>query len=797
MSLKVWLPLNGDLRNQGSSNVEVTNNGAVVNSAGKIGSCYSFGTSSSYMTLPPETMTGFGTECSVSFWIKILSWNTSYATYFQAGKGGTAWNNYIFGFLRNSSGSTICFTISNGSSASNNSYLTSTINLNTWYHIVLVYKTGKCQIYLNGVLDHEYDTTIVPKFSDISKITIGTCNATSSYQTNCLLNDFRIYDHALSVAEVREIAQGLVLHYKLNNPYMESSIFLDSTVDNTTAYNASIGKYGYNSTSNLAKTIGIFKGKNSVKISTITAGQTAQPYTYFSNLFTSNGTNAPAYKALSFDYYTTCPTTTWLNIYKLGSGTGTATWKTTNTAWIKSGTYNNSSNSILVNPNEWNHIEIIFNGTSDTNAEWGYCINGPAHTSSADYYFLYANIQLEQNDHATGQGASLHDNIIVDSSGYNHNGTITGAFTLNTSTLRYNYSLSMNNTSTSNHIETDAFTLPDVISVSFWAKANKSTNQVLFADPVNGIEFGFLNSLAYTKTTRVAGWTTTNFVNDEWNHIVVEKNGSTFYLYINGILETQNGASNYYTHTGTKLWLLNRSANNNYAANASISDFRIYCTQLLDNDIKVLYNTTMRIDPHKNIHNFELNENAPYNKLTPTGMLEDNMVESYLTLSDGSKWKLMLFHYVDGGNNLFTSSNATYCNEWGLYSRLSEITNYQYDGKYEYYVIQDGTQFRWTQTSSPTASSISGLTTVSGYTNPVNGLAKASQNNTYIGYNAWWGACGCWTSYTLNNKKGIPGFGPHSADGICTKYLILYTRVSDFGGTFEDGTAFSNNFIEM
>ena len=42
MSLQVWLPLNGTTENLGLSTVTVTNNGATVNTSGKIGSCYSF-----------------------------------------------------------------------------------------------------------------------------------------------------------------------------------------------------------------------------------------------------------------------------------------------------------------------------------------------------------------------------------------------------------------------------------------------------------------------------------------------------------------------------------------------------------------------------------------------------------------------------------------------------------------------------------------------------------------------------------------------------------------------------------
>ena len=51
MALQVWLPLNGNLNNQGLSNITVTNVGATVNAAGKIGNCYSFDGTDDYLTL--------------------------------------------------------------------------------------------------------------------------------------------------------------------------------------------------------------------------------------------------------------------------------------------------------------------------------------------------------------------------------------------------------------------------------------------------------------------------------------------------------------------------------------------------------------------------------------------------------------------------------------------------------------------------------------------------------------------------------------------------------------------------
>lgn len=186
MSLQIWLPLNGNLNNLGlRGDVLPVATGTTIVSAGKIGSCYHFGTATSYITIPKEAMTSFTTEASVCFWFKIISWNTSYATFFQAGLGSNPWAHYIFGFLRNSTSSTCCFTISNGSSASYASYVTPAFDLNRWYHIALVYKTGHCLIYIDGELYKDYTTSIVPNFSGITTITTGISNNKSSYQTNC------------------------------------------------------------------------------------------------------------------------------------------------------------------------------------------------------------------------------------------------------------------------------------------------------------------------------------------------------------------------------------------------------------------------------------------------------------------------------------------------------------------------------------------------------------------------------------------------------------------------------------
>ena len=101
-----------------------------------------------------------------------------------------------------------------------------------------------------------------------------------------------------------------------------------------------------------------------------------------------------------------------------------------------------------------------------------------------------------------------------------------------------------------------------------------------------------MNSKAST-----AGFTTTHWVNGEWNHVVAINNNGTRSLYVNGQAETQSGASNYYIHNADNCWLWNRSYNNNYPFTGSLCDLRVYTTALSADDVKSLYQNCATIDP--------------------------------------------------------------------------------------------------------------------------------------------------------------------------------------------------------
>lgn len=613
MSLQVWLPLNGNLHNQGLDGkiINTSNSGAVINNNGKIGKCYSFDGVDDWIQWSINKEDYGNKPISFCCWFKSDLTKAS-GTILDLAADLTLGYSY--------SSNTIKFNYwrvygTSSARSGDSNTISNSFNANTWHHITAVFDDTTNKIYVDGILQDTWQSKS-QKFwepllgASYNKFSIGK-SAGSNIWVGGLINDVRIYNHALSDKEIEEIAKGLILHYKLDDSYAETTTMLSSSIT-TTAYNSSLGKYGYNTDSNLGKVDGLFQGKQCTKVYTLTAGQTAQPYAYFGNLFTSDGTNQPAYKTLSFDYYTTVPTTTWLNIYKLGSGTGTATWKTSNSDGIKTGTYTNSSNSISVKPNEWNHIEVIFHGTTAANAEWGYCINGPAHTTNENYYFLYANIQLEENDHATGYGESMHSNIIYDSSGYNNNGEIIGSLeTIAITTQRYSYTTKFDGNTACIKIPYNDINPDRIFTVNLWfyKDALGSKNyETLFGGP-SGFEMdtraGSASTLSLYMASTRGGNVYTPLNLNEWTMITMVRDGVNELYYVNGDLKKTieaKGMPNGQYRIGA--WASD-TGQNYYGY---ISDFRIYATALTAKQILELYHTSATIDNKGNIYAREVIE---------------------------------------------------------------------------------------------------------------------------------------------------------------------------------------------
>ena len=588
MSLQVWLPFtDGTLKQQGLSSAAATSGGTVnLTNVGKLGKCATLGTAAGGITLPASTMTSF-TKCSVAFWVKIISWNTSYATLFQAGLGSTPWNNYIFGILRNNANSNLCFTLTNSSSSSTNaSYVSSNLEVDQWYHLAFVYNTGVCKIYINGVEDKSYNTSYVPNFAGITNISIGRCTNGSSYQTNCSLNDFRIYDHALSPMEVKRISQGLVLHYPLNREGWGQENLVWNSNWNT---HSTIPPEGWvNWGSPPTREIVTIDGKNWLHV----ISNTANFQGYSQNWTKRNGIGeltANTKMTISF----TAKLAVAASIAPIGihwcnsSGTiVTQNWTTTALTTSPkrySFTYTTPADcvafNIMVGDNTNTAHEVW---VTDVKLEFGE-IATPWCPNSSDTL-------------ATTMG--LNGTTEYDTSGFCNNGTRTGTFSWTSDTPKY--SVSSVHTG-SNYIYLDS-PPTETQTIAVWVKWNTipSGQSVILVDNGSGIGLGLMSTGILCSTSKAGNsytFSKANLVANTWYHFVIVKTGTTTRkLYINGVEQTATSNTSNWTYSVDQLQLGKRSTTSDGFA-GKLCDFRAYATALSAEDVKSLYQNCATIDP--------------------------------------------------------------------------------------------------------------------------------------------------------------------------------------------------------
>lgn len=790
MSLHTWFPLLGNINQQGASGVSLTTSTATVDAAGKIGSCYYF-SGSTYLAESTYDWSSFNTsQFSLCCWYKEPSIASGNSQIICIGTN-SGWNNIRIGLLRRVTSGLPMFSVSDGTNAIQYNFTATSTRfaINTWNHIAVTYKNGTMCMYINGELDNTSTTSIVPALNSSQHLGIGAAS-NGAEKLLGYLNDVRIYDHALSAAEVKEIAQGLVLHYKFD----DSIGFTDLISCGVTP-----SIYNNHSNTNMPSTLvntGNYYNGDIVWRETCTP--TANSLSSIQTALGSHGiydwrqTFSANTKYVFWIYYkpishadTRCGGTAsniggWTEIPPVEVGDG----------WYRVGAYRNGT----VTTDKTDNIFVSFKVPSATNGtpiiiDWAspHLVKGTTEIPPYDYPF----------------------STIEDNGGYNHNGVLAGNLTTATNSARYSNSIYLPNGNT------DFITTKDNvgyftngITLNIWFKSSNKTPGADYHHCFNSLtswtyiemavhKNGYLRCGLYINGTRyVANTDNNNILDGNWHMLTMTYDGASVKRYVDGVLKgTQSASGN--LNTASDKFVFGRGANTSYyCKEAQLSDARLYVTGLSAADVLTLYNVGARVDNQGAFHAYESNEGGA-NGITKTGILKDYASESIMQLKDGSYWKLMMFHYVDGGNNLFTSSNVLFNNGFGLYSRLRDIDNYTYGGKYEFYVLQDDIEYRWTQTNKPTAASIAGLTTVSGYTNPVNGLAKASQSNTYIGYGSWWGAVGCYTKYSTGGKTGIPGFGAHNANGICTRYMALYARIEKPVASLDNGDCYASQIIEM
>lgn len=579
MALQIWLPLNGNLNNQGLNTYTISNTG-VIDSLGKIGSCYSY--SKQYTLISGDIISNLS-KFSISCWVYLT--NASTYNIFTSENSSGYWQ-----FLLGNNSIKVRDSVS-GLSGSRIDKTITAIPSSVWVHVTVVYDEGVVKVYQNGVLKDTLTFHSGATMNTHDKMYIGAdgLNDTSSYPGNCKINDFRVYNHCLSDKEVSEISKGLILHYKLSENYQ--------TLNNSFKYptfNTSSGHGGWShwAPSNNTGTYSQNKNREYIYRDTQTYSH------YFEH---KSGAN----------YYICYQSPAFEGGYRSAQ----AIIKMPNGEDPRGHVWFGHNANVGTNPPTtftqlgdgfWlmKHEGFQQDGSNDL-VSIGISHNKGVYISEA---------YLENNKKVCSDIFSTNNNNVIDCSGYTREGEIIGNLTTNSDTPRYDYVTSFDGKS---YIQITSPSV-EVRSVSFWAKWNSipSGQSVVFVDQKSKMGFGLMSTgiLCSSNGISTNTFNKTSIVANKWYHFVIVNTGTAPTstnrdLFINGVKQIPTSNTSDWTFNIDYLQVGKRSTTSDGLV-GSISDFRMYVTPLTDNDVMDLYSTSTSVDNFGNLHCYEVDEST-------------------------------------------------------------------------------------------------------------------------------------------------------------------------------------------
>lgn len=625
MSLQIWLPLTEDtITNKGLWPITWSRNNTTLTTGGKVGEKCKYINSNTYSIqssiITPKSLT----QATIAAWIRPHSRTAI---------------GYLFGFSNADALTDFYIARSSNSNARFSGYCGSTELLsnsgtqvlNAWTHLALTYDGVTASLYINGTLVKS--TSVSHQFQTNNTFIIGARSGTTTgtlYSTNRTaysdFNDVRYYDHCLSAAEVKEIAQGLVLHYKLdlggmNNLLKNSNNFtaadfactrstvpsngiLQVTPTSSVAYAKYITDLDYELYNNNTYTVSYDMQEIEPSVNTYTSSSMRVYYGY------SIASRSASAFSSSYDRYA------YKTVSTIGSG--------------------------------WHHYSVSFSIPDGlTTGKTAALTSGS--NLCVEFYRVaktvpvqIKNIKLEIGNKDTGYTLNLADlninpTIIEDSSGYKNRGEIIGTVISSPESPRYIQSLYFNNAP---YIRKTNFNfVSNEWTISAWFKKTSAITSSF--ETICGLTrdvgtdankkfsiYIYNNQLGFVgEGTAHSNITTTDI--SIWHHVCVTNSQGTYKYYLDGeLIQTYTNSNNLTDCTDFVVGA--RSAETGASSIATpwggyISDVRLYCTPLLDNEVKQLYNISMRIDNKNNIHTFEIIENNK-NKINKHGQLMCNEI---------------------------------------------------------------------------------------------------------------------------------------------------------------------------
>ena len=578
MALQIWLPLNGNLNNQGLNTYTISNTG-VIDSLGKIGSCYSY--SKQYTLISGDIISNLS-KFSISCWVYLT--NASTYNIFTSENASGYWQ-----FLLGNNSIKVRDSVSGLSGSRIDKNITA-IPSSVWVHVTVVYDEGVVKVYQNGVLKDTLTFHSGATMNTHDKMYIGAdgLNNTSSYPGNCKINDFRVYNHCLSDKEVSEISKGLILHYKLSENYQ--------TLNNSFNY----------PTFNISSSNGGW-------------------------LHWAPSNNTGTYSQNTNREYIYRDTQTYSHYFEHKSG---ANYYICYQSPAFEGGYR-SAQAIIKMPNGEDprgHVLFSHNANVGTNPPttftqlgdgfWLMKHEGFQQDGSNDLVSIYithnkgvyiSEAYLENDKKVCSDIFSTNNNNVIDCSGYGINGTLYGSVTSSKDTARYDGSVVLNGGNTAIKIGNLSSLIHDgIFTFNCWFNKQDFSSkswETIFGGP-SGFEFQSKRSTTNSPSLVAYSWGQSNsggqvYELNKWNMVTMVRTSSDCKFYLNGSL--------YYTGSAGSIpsgdYFLGSwrdYSSQNYKG--MFSDVRIYATALSDNDIKELYSVGSSIDNNGNLMCYMANE---------------------------------------------------------------------------------------------------------------------------------------------------------------------------------------------
>ena len=574
MSLQVWLPLNGNLNNQGLS--AVTSTGGTVNNTGILGKCYAC-SSSSYITIQNPVTDKY--DFSFSFWMKMPT------TLSSAGAWSTMFLFRCLNINNNSAETSVGISWTDYNNIKiydeanhQNIWMApgNQFNYDKWCHYTITH-TGNdssttIKVYTDGILRGTFNNShrLVLRSGNIL---LGS-GISPSYGP-IYFNDFRLYDHCLSAKEVKEISRGLICHYKLdNNGFGNPNLITTMASGGRTTLN---GKYGLNADfSQNTDTYGYFNVSPALELNS----------TYTLSFDVSNFPVGGAWNFMLWNNHN----------YEVGTITRNGHYTYT---------FVPSENKL---PSGYSLTKFLFDDGGRTNPVG---------------MVYFTNFKIEKGSVATSwcphTSDSLYTSLGLDSttesdcSGLSNNGTKIGGLSSSTSpaSIRYESCYNFDGSTGCIQIPNLAKLAPSgEFTMNCWiyhdSTWSSKTWETIFGGP-SGFELEAKNSSTNSPVLYTYSWGkgSATYELNKWNMITMTRNASEAKFYINGELKITGSAGtipsgNYFIGA----W--NTSSQQNYKG--KISDFRLYSTILSVEDIRELYNTSASIDKNGNMYAYEFKE---------------------------------------------------------------------------------------------------------------------------------------------------------------------------------------------